>query len=1264
MQREHDLVTVMLQDPRFHFMKYVRTENLNTQAQWALFKYMTSKYDKDADELIKEVFKVKSVKQLTPEDQELYTMLIESSKNNRYKKAYTGMWINDYLKETIQYATDYEKMMDLEYTLDEFNKVLMKKDEQGAYLFDGGIQLSKKALLPAANMLKSLQNAYETLEKIPGKGTRMAYEFYKQERKAADELGTHILKGFLNLDAENMAHWLASSNGFVVFKKYELEMAEHNGFMTKMLTEDYLSRNIAVVDEDDYTWVFLNRNAGLRARHTDDATKYWFNNQEVDRYQWAQNDLNLIKNAYVSPETMEFNLPGQVEKADNMLYYMTDGASGASMWERFSQRHLQEAFLKMPDVMKENFYSYKELTAPAFWRNTQYNHSILGKTMGRGEVVTAASDNMARSIAEATARRVQEHGSVLTYSAAMFDEFSALNERTYLGRLASSDPKAFIKYFKEHPEYTMAVLIKDDKTKLGFRVMEIPPNSVPNVQRILKMEARIMTIPEFHKAYEVINQNIWTDRGMSAWQKIVRVFKVGYLSTPGTWARNALDSVMKNMAVTGENLPTTLKFYWSAVKDNNEYENLIEELYRYGNGRIPKDPEEIATFFHDVYKGKIDQNRYEYLHKFFNDAAAGGEAAVFRKHAKAQQEEYMRSLLEAENITPDIAKSYQRKRDFNALTGMVLNPMNQVERVARLAEYDMLSSKGYTATEAIAMIEKTHYAYSVKTPIEQTMELIIPFYTFASRNLNFWLDMIEENPDYFSFLRDVFEPMWNLEQYSTDELEDNHSLQTSVLAGNIPLYGDYVLKTSFSFMDALGIMTDFADQVDSRIFAPVQTFLNIALQNASDESYRNGHAVLSNWMQETFGLKVTPEQLRVKYGEWAEEYMKLYPYRVSGIDSQSDLQKLSKAMQFVPLVGTIIQRLMNDHLYYDGEGASQLLYLAGFAGKIKRWDKEAEANKAAKLYTKISSMVGDNAELRSAWTGILHKFGYEADTNLYAIKISKLQSMWNTLAQYYYDNKKPAIGSQIYEMLQSDDDNVWLYSRIKAALGYADKTLSELPKEAKETIFALMHNQTPATEVHPIFQDGESIPFMWKSILQREKLTGVPFEKIPTQKYNDMILEIAKGAVVAMNVFDMLQNDPVSRYSYAVAKNKLGYKGAKLTQLPTDVLELIQGAMMNHIYMPSEHHGTAHRYKSTTPGLRKRPASSYPKKTFSGFTPYDTHKGVYPNYNSAFQQFRDSHVYEDMYTQFGTSRMSLMMRDLNPKRMQYRVHYMANLMKY
>jgi hypothetical protein len=725
--------------------------------------------------------------------------------------------------------------------------------------------------------------------------------------------------------------------------------------------------------------------------------------------------------------------------------------------------------------------------------------------------------------------------------------------------------------------------------------------------------------------------------------------------------RNAIDSVVKNMAVTGENPPTTLRYYLSAAKDIHEYNSLIEDLYSWGKGRIPDNPEEIAAFFAG-YKGNITPERYEYLRKFFNDAVAGGEAAVFRKHAKVQQEEYMQALLEAGNITPDVAKMWRMKRDFNALTAMTLNPMNFVERMARLAEYDMLSMRGFTATESIALVEKTHYAYSVKSELEQTMELIIPFYTFASRNLNFWMGMIEENPVYFSYLRDVMEPAWNLEQYNPEELEGNHALQTSVLAGNIPMYGDYVLKTSFSFMDALGIMTDFADQVDSRIFAPVQTVIDIAIQNASDESYKTGNAALSNWLQNTFGMKVTPEQLRDKYGEWADEYMKLYPYKVSGLDGQSDGQKLSRAMQYIPLVGTIIQRFMNDHLYYDGEGASQLLYLAGVAGKTTRWDKEAQANKATKLYTKVSSMIGDNAELRGAWQNILREFGYPEDTNLYAIKVTKLQTMWSALAQYYYEHKKSSVGSQIYNMLQSEDDNVWLYSRIKTALGYADKSLSELPKETKETILALMHNQTPATEVHPIFQDGESIPFMWKSILQKNGLTGVPFEKIPTQQYNNMILEIAKGAVVAMDVMDMLQNDPVSRYTYAVAKNKLGYKGVKLTQLPTDALEVIQGAMVNHIYTPSEPHATAQKHRSTY--LQKRPATSYPKKTFSGFTPYDTHKGVYPNYNNTFHQLKDSGIYENLYTQFGTSRMTLMMRDLNPKRMQYRVHAMANLMKY
>jgi hypothetical protein len=365
--RMKELTAVMLQDQRFKFLKNLRTDNLNVPSQWAVFSYLASKYDKDTAELLGKIFGVTHVNKLSQHDKELYTLLVSNGKMNRYRKAYSGKWITDYLSETIQYSKDYERMLRLDVTLDEFNKTLGKNS-----LFDGGSQLTKKALIPAAHLLEGLENAYKFLEQLPD-GAKVAYEFYKQERQVADDAARYILKGFLNLDADNMAHWLASSNGFAVFRKADIEAIEHEGFMTKTLTDEYLKANITVLEDGEYTWIYLNKKANLRASISNDmqSIKYYVNNIEKDRFNWSQNNVDQITKAYSSDvvEVIAERIPNQLIKAENMLYYMSEGRSGSSMYEAFKQTHLQEAMLKMPQEMRNNFYSYKELTAPAFWKH-------------------------------------------------------------------------------------------------------------------------------------------------------------------------------------------------------------------------------------------------------------------------------------------------------------------------------------------------------------------------------------------------------------------------------------------------------------------------------------------------------------------------------------------------------------------------------------------------------------------------------------------------------------------------------------------------------------------------------------------------------------------------------------------------------------------------------------------------------------------------------------------------------------------------------
>jgi hypothetical protein len=132
-----------------------------------------------------------------------------------------------------------------------------------------------------------------------------------------------------------------------------------------------------------------------------------------------------------------------------------------------------------------------------------------------------------------------------------------------------------------------------------------------------------------------------------------------YLTTPGTWVRNGLDSFIKNMAVTGETPVAAAKAYIVAAKSINDYDHIVRELYK-ETGKFP------ATILskRSWKDNKMTYERFMYLHKFFNDAVAGGEATVYKKQNRVIQQNYMNSLIKAGNVTSEAAQQIQLKRDL------------------------------------------------------------------------------------------------------------------------------------------------------------------------------------------------------------------------------------------------------------------------------------------------------------------------------------------------------------------------------------------------------------------------------------------------------------------------------------------------------------------------------------------------------------------------------------------------------------------------
>ena len=106
------------------------------------------------------------------------------------------------------------------------------------------------------------------------------------------------------------------------------------------------------------------------------------------------------------------------------------------------------------------------------------------------------------------------------------------------------------------------------------------------------------------------------------------------------------------------------------------------------------------------------------------------------------------------------------------------------------------------------------------------------------RNLEYWVEAINENPWLLSLFRDVMTPIWDFDSYDEYELEHNRSLQYQILSGNLPLNDKgFTLKLNPSFMDTYNILTDPMGAVQSSLAPPFKFLLNIATKGVDEDGF-------------------------------------------------------------------------------------------------------------------------------------------------------------------------------------------------------------------------------------------------------------------------------------------------------------------------------------------------------------------------------------------------------------------------------------------
>jgi hypothetical protein len=450
---------------------------------------------------------------------------------------------------------------------------------------------------------------------------------------------------------------------------------------------------------------------------------------------------------------------------------------------------------------------------------------------------------------------------------------------------AKMDPKELTNWLNENPNFVAVYLADAERAIGGFEIRRISTFNETTLREARRLKATIIPYEQYVRSANAINNYHYNNTFERIFGKIATLYKKGFLFNPGVIIRNIIDSGMKNY-IEGENIPdTTMNYikatdlYYKYTKVMRDIQNMdVNKRYRLQN----------AVDYFSTKNRLLDSETYHFIYNFMNENG-------------------MNTL----------------QTTSNDLFSWAMKPMAYVEKINRLTQYLNLEDQGLEYSEIIRKITETHFDYSIKTQADFITQIYIPFWTYASNNIDYVAHLIDDHPSFLRNYFNVYTPIWDFDAMNYEELEQNTSLQAQILSGNLPL-------DMFGYEDK-----EFVRQIKTKYGVQMQKVTNTA-------TLKMGSSILDG-----FGFFLNPyhyikEKLAPPYQAIADTVTGFAYAAVGNSDEYSVQDYLNaeteyqrnfgsttipalfkdptKLLDLVPGVGVLKQR----YTYTDGLGQTQL----------------------------------------------------------------------------------------------------------------------------------------------------------------------------------------------------------------------------------------------------------------------------------------------------------------------------------------------------
>lgn len=646
-------------------------------------------------------------------------------------------------------------------------------------------------------------------------------EFQQQLAQATDKHRQAMLASFLTLSPEEMQIELAFRGRIVMFATNSYNADKNMKQIYSQLNykkADLKKLGIEIFEdkEQGFTYIILNNKQELKVLNG----VYYLNGNAVSR-NFKTLDFSEFKNVdeHLYREFQKWGdtlteLSGQSpntgfgdimdEDLFDTIYngFGKERLEGLEAAAKEQQREIPQYFRGLPDNVKKQLPTLDELKQDGIFGQYLFNESILGAADQVRRVQAYTPNNIIKTMKNSMEQVGVHLQTKVEYVEGLMDSVFSIAEGTYKNFTDEELLEALVK----NPRYRLVYLKEDPKW--GMKVVEIPALNVKAIQEARRLKAVVLPQDVYVKMVNVVNHRLGGSGFFKYWNRLMYLYKFGYLFNLGTIARNWIDTNLK----TDLELGTEARGFKRMARDYiKQYQDITRYISETHDGLITR--KGIEEFFETARDGiTLDKDTFDMLDDFFKNGPITDIAKDTRYTVK------------------DIADG-DLWRTFTDKTGRIMNWANQTEEVNRLALYLGDLNNGVYKHEAWEHISKVHFDYAFKTPLEQFTESFLPFSTFAIRNVQYWVDTLMKHPEFVGLFRDIYTPIWNFDDLTPEQLQWNQSLQYQIINGNINLFDindtEYIARINPSIFDAFNTVINPIQAIQSKLAAPIQTVFDM-----------------------------------------------------------------------------------------------------------------------------------------------------------------------------------------------------------------------------------------------------------------------------------------------------------------------------------------------------------------------------------------------------------------------------------------------------